>query len=138
MHTLFCRTTLPTSYQSELLEPLAFVMVSLSSHFLVFRVPSACAAGPLNPKRATCTPLLQNEKAEFSLSKALKEHMIGLYINLPSRNKFRRPASFMSRGYLTRRMAVDHQVWGFFSFFFLLYIFFVCMQDPSVSPFNWN
>lgn len=65
---------------------------------------------PQNKPRPTHPPLLQNEKVEFSLSKALKDHMIGLYINLPSRNKFRRPASFMSRGYLTRRMAVDHQV----------------------------
>lgn len=48
-------------------------------------------------------------KEEFSLAKALKENMIGLYINLPSRNRFRRPASFMSRGYVTRRMAVDYQ-----------------------------
>lgn len=49
-------------------------------------------------------------KEEFSLTKALKDNMIGLYVCLPSRNKFRRPASFMSRGYVTRRLAVDHQV----------------------------
>ena len=33
--------------------------------------------------------------------------MIDLYINLPSRNKYRRPANYMSKGYRTRRMAVD-------------------------------
>jgi hypothetical protein len=36
--------------------------------------------------------------------------MIDLFINLPSKNKFRRPATFTSRGYLTRRIAVDFSV----------------------------
>lgn len=35
---------------------------------------------------------------------------IDLFINLPSKNKFRRPATFMSRGYLVRRVAVDFSV----------------------------
>eukprot|EP01134_Creolimax_fragrantissima_P005414 CFRG5414T1 len=50
------------------------------------------------------------EKSEFSISHYLRESMIGLYICLPSRNKYRRPASYISRGYTTRRMAVDYQV----------------------------
>eukprot|EP00741_Cyanophora_paradoxa_P020923 tig00021319_g20199.t1 len=37
----------------------------------------------------------------------LQKHNIELVINLPSRNLFRRPASFMSKGYMTRRKAVD-------------------------------
>jgi hypothetical protein len=35
---------------------------------------------------------------------------IDLFINLPSKNKFRRPATFMSQGYLMRRVAVDFSV----------------------------
>jgi hypothetical protein len=33
--------------------------------------------------------------------------MFDLIINLPMRNKYRRPASFMTIGSMTRRMAVD-------------------------------
>ena len=47
---------------------------------------------------------------DSEVDKRLKGHMIDLFINLPSKNKFRRPASFMSRGYLTRRIAVDFSV----------------------------
>ena len=36
--------------------------------------------------------------------------MIDLYINLPSNNRYRRPANYMSKGYQTRRMAVDYQI----------------------------
>jgi carbamoyl-phosphate synthase/aspartate carbamoyltransferase len=36
--------------------------------------------------------------------------MIDLYINLPSRNHYRRPASYASKGYRTRRMAVDFAI----------------------------
>src|ERR1700709_2612722 len=36
--------------------------------------------------------------------------MIDLSINLPSSNRCRRPANYMSKGYQTRRMAVDYQV----------------------------
>ncbi|OZJ02541.1 Protein pyrABCN [Bifiguratus adelaidae] len=51
-----------------------------------------------------------NMKAEFSLQQHLANNLIDLYINLPSRNKYRRPASYMSKGYKTRRMAVDYSV----------------------------
>lgn len=44
---------------------------------------------------------------DYSLTQHLSTSMIDLYINLPSRNKYRRPASYMSKGYRTRRMAVD-------------------------------
>ncbi|KAH8889887.1 carbamoyl-phosphate synth [Thozetella sp. PMI_491] len=48
--------------------------------------------------------------AEYSLTQHLANNMIDLYINLPSNNKYRRPANYMSRGYQTRRMAVDYQI----------------------------
>ncbi|KAJ3328049.1 hypothetical protein HDU76_010674 [Blyttiomyces sp. JEL0837] len=50
------------------------------------------------------------KRSEFSLTQHLANNMIDLYINLPSKNRFRRPASYMSRGYRTRRMAVDFAV----------------------------
>lgn len=49
-----------------------------------------------------------NQKSEYSLTQHLAKNLIDLYINLPSNNRFRRPASYMSRGYRTRRMAVDY------------------------------
>lgn len=51
----------------------------------------------------------QDQKSEYSLTHALANNLIDLYINLPSSNRFRRPANYMSRGYRTRRMAVDYQ-----------------------------
>ena len=33
-----------------------------------------------------------------------------MYINLPSKNHYRRPASYASKGYRTRRMAVDFAI----------------------------
>ncbi|TPX10521.1 uncharacterized protein E0L32_008571 [Thyridium curvatum] len=50
------------------------------------------------------------QKSEFSLTQHLSNNMIDLYINLPSNNKYRRPANYMSKGYQTRRMAVDYQI----------------------------
>ncbi|KAI5785501.1 hypothetical protein DFH27DRAFT_575816 [Peziza echinospora] len=49
-----------------------------------------------------------NQKSEYSLTQHLAKNLIDLYINLPSANRYRRPASYMSRGYITRRMAVDY------------------------------
>ncbi len=51
----------------------------------------------------------KDQKSEYSLSQHLATNMIDLYINLPSNNRFRRPANYMSKGYRTRRMAVDYQ-----------------------------
>ncbi|KAI0390977.1 pyrABCN [Xylariaceae sp. FL0594] len=51
-----------------------------------------------------------DQRSEFSLTQHLAKNMINLYINLPSNNKYRRPANYMSRGYQTRRMAVDYQI----------------------------
>lgn len=52
----------------------------------------------------------EDRNSEFSLSQHLANNMIDLYINLPSSNKYRRPANYVSKGYQTRRMAVDYQV----------------------------
>ncbi|PNY25279.1 Protein pyrABCN [Tolypocladium capitatum] len=52
----------------------------------------------------------EDMNSEFSLTQHLAKNTIDLYINLPSNNKYRRPASYMSKGYQTRRMAVDYQI----------------------------
>jgi len=46
---------------------------------------------------------------EYSLGRHLTNNMIDLYINLPSKNRFRRPANYVSDGYMSRRMAIDYQ-----------------------------
>lgn len=51
----------------------------------------------------------EGQASEFSLTQHLAEKTIDLYVNLPSSNRFRRPANYMSKGYRTRRMAVDYQ-----------------------------
>ncbi|KAL8690674.1 MAG: hypothetical protein Q9218_003933 [Villophora microphyllina] len=51
----------------------------------------------------------EHQKSEFSLTQHLANNLIDLYINLPSNNRFRRPANYVSEGYRTRRMAVDYQ-----------------------------
>ncbi|KAL2827533.1 hypothetical protein BDW59DRAFT_143926 [Aspergillus cavernicola] len=51
----------------------------------------------------------EDVKSEYSLTQHLANNLIDLYINLPSSNRFRRPANYMSKGYRTRRMAVDYQ-----------------------------
>ncbi|KAK0735784.1 hypothetical protein B0T21DRAFT_290282 [Apiosordaria backusii] len=50
------------------------------------------------------------QRSEYSLVDHLSNNKIDLYINLPSSNRYRRPASYVSRGYLTRRLAVDYQI----------------------------
>ncbi|EJT98255.1 carbamoyl-phosphate synth [Dacryopinax primogenitus] len=50
------------------------------------------------------------QKLEYSLTQHLSNRLIDLYINLPSRNKYRRPEGYNSRGYMTRRMAVDFAI----------------------------
>jgi carbamoyl-phosphate synthase/aspartate carbamoyltransferase len=52
----------------------------------------------------------EDRESEFSLTQHLAKNTIDLYINLPSNNKYRRPANYMSKGYQTRRMAVDYQI----------------------------
>lgn len=50
------------------------------------------------------------QKLEYSLSQHLANNLVDLYINLPSKNQYRRPASYLSRGYRSRRMAVDKAI----------------------------
>ncbi|GAA5900006.1 hypothetical protein JCM6882_007023 [Rhodosporidiobolus microsporus] len=50
------------------------------------------------------------QKSEYSLREHIANNLIDLYINLPSKNRYRRPASYMSKGYRSRRMAVDFAV----------------------------
>jgi len=52
----------------------------------------------------------KEQKSEYSLTQHLANSTIDLYINLPSNNRFRRPASYMSSGYRTRRLAVDYSI----------------------------
>jgi carbamoyl-phosphate synthase/aspartate carbamoyltransferase len=47
---------------------------------------------------------------EFSLTQHLASNVIELYINLPSKNRYRRPASYSTKGYRTRRMAIDFDI----------------------------
>ncbi|KAH6904964.1 aspartate carbamoyltransferase [Coprinopsis sp. MPI-PUGE-AT-0042] len=50
------------------------------------------------------------QKSEYSLTQHLANNLIDMYINLPSRNHYRRPATYASKGYQTRRMAVDFAI----------------------------
>ncbi|GAA5877417.1 hypothetical protein JCM8547_008793 [Rhodosporidiobolus lusitaniae] len=50
------------------------------------------------------------QKSEYSLREHIANNLIDLYVNLPSKNRYRRPASYMSKGYQSRRMAVDFAV----------------------------
>ena len=49
------------------------------------------------------------QEPEYSLTQKLAGNKIDMYINLPSKNNFRRPANYISQGYLSRRMAIDYQ-----------------------------
>ena len=51
----------------------------------------------------------KEQNPEYSLTQHLAQNKIDLYINLPSSNRYRRPANYVSKGYRTRRMAVDYQ-----------------------------
>ncbi|KAJ2725405.1 Carbamoyl-phosphate synthase [Coemansia sp. Benny D115] len=55
---------------------------------------------------------LEADKARegYSLQEYLSSNKIDLYVNLPSKNSFRRPASYVSNGYRSRRMAIDFSV----------------------------
>jgi carbamoyl-phosphate synthase / aspartate carbamoyltransferase len=50
------------------------------------------------------------QKSEYSLTQHLANNLIDMYINLPSKNHYRRPATYTSKGYRTRRMAVDFAI----------------------------
>ncbi|KAJ2133543.1 Carbamoyl-phosphate synthase [Coemansia sp. RSA 921] len=46
----------------------------------------------------------------YGLQEYLSNNKIDLYVNLPSKNKFRRPATYVSNGYRSRRLAIDFSV----------------------------
>lgn len=58
----------------------------------------------------TLTNEAENQASQYSLMQHLANNLIDLYINLPSSNRYRRPANYTSSGYRSRRMAVDYQV----------------------------
>jgi carbamoyl-phosphate synthase/aspartate carbamoyltransferase len=49
-------------------------------------------------------------KSEYSLTQHLANNLIDMYINLPSKNHYHRPASYASKGHRTRRVAVDFAI----------------------------
>lgn len=51
-----------------------------------------------------------NSKAAYSLLSHLTQGLSSLFISLPSKNKYRRPASFTSMGYRARRLAIDRSI----------------------------
>lgn len=52
----------------------------------------------------------ENSKAAYSLLSHLTQGLSSLFISLPSKNKYRRPASFTSMGYRARRLAIDRSI----------------------------
>ena len=52
----------------------------------------------------------EKQKSEYSLTQHLAKNLIDMYINLPSKNRYRRPSSYTTKGYRTRRMAVDFDI----------------------------
>ncbi|WFD01455.1 Carbamoyl-phosphate synthase [Malassezia obtusa] len=51
-----------------------------------------------------------SSKASYSLLTHLTQGVSSLFISLPSKNKYRRPSSFMSMGYRARRLAIDRSI----------------------------
>ncbi|KAJ8579633.1 hypothetical protein M405DRAFT_876562 [Rhizopogon salebrosus TDB-379] len=49
-------------------------------------------------------------KSEYSLAQHLANNLIDMYINLPSKNNYRRPGSYVSKGYRMRRMTMDFAI----------------------------
>lgn len=52
----------------------------------------------------------ENSKAAYSLLSHLTSGLSSLFISLPSKNKYRRPANFTSMGYRARRLAIDRSI----------------------------
>ncbi|KAJ1919393.1 Carbamoyl-phosphate synthase [Mycoemilia scoparia] len=52
----------------------------------------------------------ESQIEEYSLQQYLANNLIDMYINLPSKNRYRRPSSYVSAGYKSRRMAIDYSV----------------------------
>jgi len=83
----------------------------VSKGFKLFGTPGT--ADFLNEHGVETKPLQWPEEAsqdDFGVSKHLQSNMIDLAFIMPSQNRFRRPSSFFSRGYMTRRLAVDNHI----------------------------
>lgn len=52
----------------------------------------------------------ESSKAAYSLLSHLTSGLSSLFISLPSKNKYRRPANFTSMGYRARRLAIDRSI----------------------------
>ncbi|GMM35736.1 bifunctional carbamoylphosphate synthetase/aspartate transcarbamylase [Saccharomycopsis crataegensis] len=52
----------------------------------------------------------KEDESDHSLNNYLANNLIDLYINVPSNNKVRRPATYVSKGYVSRRMAIDYSI----------------------------
>jgi aspartate carbamoyltransferase len=55
-------------------------------------------------------PSDEYQQGTLDITRLIQEKMIDFFINLPSQNKLRRVATFMSNGYISRRAAVDFSI----------------------------
>ncbi|KAJ2862512.1 Carbamoyl-phosphate synthase [Coemansia erecta] len=93
----------------EKVEMLASVRRLYESGFKLFATPGT--ADFMQEHGIDATALEADMAREgYSLQEYLSNNKIDLYINLPSKNSFRRPASYVSNGYRSRRMAIDFSV----------------------------
>ncbi|KAF8752925.1 Carbamoyl-phosphate [Rhizoctonia solani] len=72
-----------------------------------FSSSTMCLASTWKPWEKTIS---KTPKVGVFAHQHLANNLIDMYINLPSKNKYRRPASYSSKGYRTRRMAVDFAI----------------------------
>ncbi|KAI8324514.1 carbamoyl-phosphate synth [Martensiomyces pterosporus] len=93
----------------EKVEMLPSVRRLFESGFKLFATPGT--ADFLQEHGIDVTALEADKAREgYSMQEHLSNNMIDLYINLPSKNRFRRPATYVSNGYRSRRMAIDFSV----------------------------
>lgn len=95
-------------------EKLEFLPSVRKLHDLGFRLYATSGTADFYQEHDIPVQMLEvlptESKLEYSLNQHLSNNLIDLYINLPSRNQFRRPASYISRGYKSRRLAVDFSI----------------------------
>ncbi|KAJ1728750.1 Carbamoyl-phosphate synthase [Coemansia biformis] len=93
----------------EKVEMLPSVQRLFASGFRLFATPGT--ADFLQEHGVDVTALEADMAREgYSMQEYLSSNRIDLYINLPSKNSFRRPASYVSNGYRSRRLAIDFSV----------------------------
>ncbi|PIA17913.1 carbamoyl-phosphate synthase [Coemansia reversa NRRL 1564] len=96
------------SYKDKV-EMLSSVQRLFESGFKLFATPGT--ADFLQEHGVDVTALEADKAREgYGLQEYLSNNRIDLYINLPSKNRYRRPASYVSNGYRSRRMAIDFSV----------------------------